>query len=144
MDETGEVTGLLRAWGRRDPQALHELAPVVYTELCRLARRYMRRERAGNTLQTTALVHEAYLRLVDVAGARWQDRAHFFAVAAQVMRRILVDAARTRATVKRGGRAQRVNHSTAVDLDAIPDLSTERDSEVIAVDDALTALVLLC
>jgi RNA polymerase sigma factor (TIGR02999 family) len=90
--ETREITVLLRAWGDGDAAALNQLTPLVYDELRRLARRYMRNERAGNTLQTTALVNEAYLRLVDAKNMGWQDRVHFFAVSAQIMRRILVDA----------------------------------------------------
>jgi RNA polymerase sigma factor (TIGR02999 family) len=99
-----------------------------------MARRYMHRERDGHTLQTTALVNEAYLRLVDVTHVDWQDRAHFFAVSAQMMRRILVDAARARASSKRGGQAVRA------ELDEIPDLSSGRDREIVAIDDALEAL----
>ena len=100
--------------------------------------RYMRRERAANTLQTTALINEAYLRLVDAQSAGWQDRAHFFAVSAQLMRRILVDAARARDSAKRGGLAIRVDHSTAVDLDAIAEVG--RSAELVSLDDALNAL----
>jgi RNA polymerase sigma factor (TIGR02999 family) len=99
----------------------------------------MRRERSGNTLQTTALVNEAYLRLVDVQGVDWKDRAHFLAVAAQMMRRILVDAARARAAGKRGGGAQRAAHSSPVNLDELPNAASNRGNELIAVDDALTA-----
>src|SRR6266478_2931387 len=102
-----EVTGLLKAWNGGDPAALERLADQVYNELRRLARRYMRNERAGNTLQTTALVNEVYLRLVDVNNVDWQQRAQFFAIAAQMMRRILVDAAR--GSHKRGGGAVKVN-----------------------------------
>ena len=91
-----EITRLLQAWGGGDTAALESLTPLVYAELRRMARRSMRRENPGHTLQATALVNEAYLRLVDVAQVRWQDRAHFFAVAAQTMRRILVDGARAR------------------------------------------------
>ena len=116
------------------------LTPLVYDELRRLARRYMRNERAGNTLQTTALVNEAYLRLVDAKRVAWQDRVHFFAVSAQMMRRILVDAARARGSAKRGGQVKRVNHSTAFNLDEIPDVSTGRDRELVAIDDALNTL----
>ena len=90
----GEVSGLLRAWGDGDRRALDRLTPIVYDELRRLASRYMRGERPGHSLQTTALVNEAYIRLVDYRGMRWQDRAHFFAVSAQLMRRILVERAR--------------------------------------------------
>ena len=95
---SAEITRLLRAWGGGDQAAMEELAPLVYGELRRMAHRYLRRENPGNTLQPTALVNEAYLRLVDVNSVRWEDRAHFFAVSAQMMRRILVDAARARAT----------------------------------------------
>jgi RNA polymerase sigma factor (TIGR02999 family) len=135
-----EITVLLRAWGSGDPAALDRLTPLVYDELHRLARHYMRKERAGNTLQTTALVNEAYLRLVDAKGAGWHDRVHFFAVSAQIMRRILVDAARARSSFKRGGGARRVEHSSAFDLDAIPDVSSGRDRELVAIDDALNTL----
>ena len=116
------------------------MTPLVYEELRRLARRYMCNERAGNTLQTTALVNEAYLRLVDAQRVGWQDRVHFFAVSAQMMRRILVNAARARGSAKRGGQVKRVNHSTAFNLDEIPDVSTGRDRELVAIDDALNTL----
>ncbi len=134
-----EVTGLLRAWGSGDRAALDRLTPLIYDELRRSARRYMRRERAGNTLQTTALVNEAYLRLVDVAGVDWKDRIHFLAVASQMMRRILVDAARARAADKRGGQMHDAAHSSPMNLDAIADVSSNRAREMVAVDDALTA-----
>jgi RNA polymerase sigma-70 factor, ECF subfamily len=133
-----EITVLLKAWGAGDQNALNRLTPLVYSELRRMARRYMRNERAGNTLQTTALINEAYLRLVDVQGAGWQDRAHFFAVSAQLMRRILVDAARARGTAKRGGLGVRVDHSSAVNLDEIPEVG--RSAELVSLDDALNAL----
>ena len=138
--ESPEITALLKAWGSGDAAALDQLTPLVYDELRRLARRYMRNERAGNTLQTTALVNEAYLRLVDAKRVGWQDRVHFFAVSAQMMRRILVDAARARGSAKRGGQVKRVNHSTAFNLDEIPDVSTGRDRELVAIDDALNTL----
>jgi len=136
---SGQITGLLRAWAAGDAAALDRLTPLVYPELRRLARHYMRREASGNTLQTTALVHEAYLRLVDALGVDWQDRAHFFAVSAQMMRRILVDAARARGSAKRGG-GRHTNHSTAVNLDNIADLGAQRDTGLIALDDALNVL----
>src|SRR5262249_36246779 len=98
---TGEITRLLQAWSAGDARALHLLTPHVYGELHRIASGQMRRQRDGQTLQTHALIHEAYLHLMGAGGADWQDRAHFFAVAAQVMRRILVDAARRRSTAKR-------------------------------------------
>ena len=129
-----EITGLLIDWGNGDGAAFEQLIPLVYQELHRLAHQYMRRERAGNTLQTTALINEAYLKLVDYKKMRWQDRAHFFAVAAQVMRRILVDRARGRQCDKRGGAAQRVS------LDEAADLALEHAPDLIALDDALTKL----
>src|SRR5260370_14116482 len=135
-----EITVLLRAWNRGDAAALNQLTPLVYEELRRLARRYMRNERLGNTLQTTALVNEAYLRLVDAKSVGWQHRVHFFAVSAQIMRRILVDAARARGSAKRGGQVKRINHSSAFNLDEIPDVSSGRDRELVAIDDALKTL----
>jgi RNA polymerase sigma factor (TIGR02999 family) len=124
----------LHAWRKGDGEALECLVPLVYGELRKIARGYMRGERESATFQATALVHEAYLRLVDGAGVDWQDRAHFFAVSAQMMRRILVDAARARVRVKRGGPAAKLS------LDEIPDLSPDRGDELVAVDDALNAL----
>src|SRR4249919_2719802 len=106
---SAEITRLLRAWGGGDQAAMDELAPMVYAELRRMAQRYLRQENPGNTLQPTALVNEAYLRLVDVANVSWEGRAHFFAVSAQMMRRILVDAARARGAGKRGGGAAHLN-----------------------------------
>src|SRR5215472_19181477 len=103
------ITALLKAWGAGDSTAEGQLLPLVYTELKRLAKRSRRGAAAGNTLQTTALVHEAYLRLVNIDNVEWRDRVHFFAVSAQLMRRILVDAARARGAVKRGGGTPRVN-----------------------------------
>src|SRR6266566_8346921 len=99
------VTGLLLAWSGGEQAALEKLVPLVYAELRRIAHRYMNRERRGHSLQTTALVNEAYLRLIDASRVRWQNRAHFFAVSAQLMRRILVDFARSRQYLKRGGKA---------------------------------------
>ena len=137
--ETEQVTVLLKAWAAGDAFALDRLTSLIYEELRRKARGYMRNERADNTLQTTALVHEAYIRLVNVKNVNWSDRVHFFAVSAQIMRRILVDAARTRASAGRGGLAQREAHS-AINLDEIPDASSNRGAELIAVDDALQRL----
>jgi RNA polymerase sigma factor (TIGR02999 family) len=128
-----EVTALLKAWSEGDQAALERLADQVYDELRRIARRYMRNERAGNTLQTTALVNEVYLRLVDVKNVDWQQRAQFFAISAQMMRRILVDAARARGSHKRGGGAVRVNVDEALVA------SPERDSSLLALDEALEA-----
>jgi RNA polymerase sigma-70 factor (ECF subfamily) len=126
-----DVSGLLRAWSQGDSEALEELIPVVYQELHRLARNYMNRERAGHSLQATALVNEAYIRLVDYKRMQWQDRAHFFAVSAQLMRRILVERARRR-NLKRGGGIQHINLNEAVLLKTIPDIT--------ALDDALNEL----
>jgi RNA polymerase sigma factor (TIGR02999 family) len=128
-----EITGLLRAWSSGDPAALGRLAEQVYPKLCLMARRYMKNERQANTLQTTALVHEVYLRLVDVTKVEWQERAQFFAMAAQMMRHILVDAARTRGARKRGGNAVKV------DLDEIALISSAPDRSILALDEALTA-----
>jgi RNA polymerase sigma-70 factor, ECF subfamily len=132
--EPQEVTRLLIAWRNGDQAALNELLPLVYQELRRLARRRLGRERDGHTLQTTALVHEAYLRLIDQKETQWQNRAHFFAIAAQMMRRILVDHARARQYQKRGGKARQVS------LDEALEVSDERAAEVVALDEALTAL----
>lgn len=143
MAESGEITVLLKAWAAGDRAALDRLMPVLYAEMHQLARRRMKRERPGNSLQTTALINEAYLRLVNVGDVDWSDRAHFFAVSAQLMRRILVDAARTRSAAKRGGQARKIAHSSAVNFDKVADASSRRAQEVIAVDDALTALAQL-
>src|SRR5712691_2600809 len=132
--QMSETTQLLRAWANGDASALERLTPRVYLELRRLAGRCMHNQPAGRTIQTTALVHEAYLRLVDLKQVDWRDRAHFFACSAQIMRRILLDAARKRVAAKRGGGSPRIN------LDEIPDVSSRRASEMIALDDALTAL----
>jgi RNA polymerase sigma factor (TIGR02999 family) len=129
-----EITRLLLAWGQGDPVALETLMPLVYAELRKLARRYMNRQRPDHTLQTTALVNEAYLRLVDSSRVQWQDRAHFFAVSAQLMRRILVDFARAQGNLKRGGGAEQLA------LDQAPEVSAERGPDLIALDDALNAL----
>ncbi len=132
--ECSETTQLLRAWASGDPGALEQLTPRVYDELRRIAGRFMRDERPGRTIQTTALVHEAYLKLIDVTNVDWQHRAHFFAVSAQIMRRILLDQARRRVAAKRGGVAPRVN------LDEVPDIASGGARELIALDDALDAL----
>jgi RNA polymerase sigma factor (TIGR02999 family) len=131
------ITGLLKAWVGGDESAQAELLPLVYNELRHLARYYRRHAGAGNTMQTTALVHEAYLRLVGIDNVDWHDRVHFFAVSAQLMRRILVDTARANAAVKRGGR---VGHVEAPNFDEIPAPDSDRAAELIALDDALTAL----
>jgi len=127
----------LKAGGRTK---FAQLVEVVYPDLRRLARHHFRAERPGHVLQPTALVNEAYLRLVDTRNLDWTDRAHFFAVCARVMRRILVDAARSRAALKRGGQADRVEHSTAIDLDQLPTTGTETSAQVCALDEALTTL----
>jgi RNA polymerase sigma factor (TIGR02999 family) len=129
-----EVTQMLLAWSHGDEEALHKLVPVVYEELRRLARHYMSGERTGHTLQTTALVHEAYARLVDTPNVRWRDRAHFFAVCAQLMRRVLVDCSRSRGYLKRGGDLHRVPINDDVAI------SGGRGQDLLAIDQALTAL----
>jgi RNA polymerase sigma factor (TIGR02999 family) len=126
------VTGLLHAWGRGDPDALNALIPLVHDELRRLARRHLARERPGHTLQPTALVNEAYIRLAKERGIQWNDREHFLAVAAQLMRFILVDHARKRHNQKRGGGAPQVQ----LDMDVID----ARAGDVVAIDQALTDL----
>ena len=136
------MTQLLKAWSRGDQTALERLTPMVYDRLRRLASHYVRRERAGQTLQRTALVHEAYVRLIEGADADWRDRAHFFAVAAQVMRRILVDAARARHAEKRGGQFARVDPSE-LDIETIAAPGTDRAFELCALDDALSSLARL-
>lgn len=129
-----EITGLLLAWGNGDKAALDRVIPLVYQELRRLAHRQMRRERAGDTLQTTALVNEAYLRLVDYERMQPRDRAHFLAIAAQAMRRILIERARSRHSAKRGSGAQKVS------LDEAAEVSNERAADLVALDEALTNL----
>jgi RNA polymerase sigma-70 factor (ECF subfamily) len=130
----GAVTALLRAWGDGDDGALEQLTPLVEAELRRLARGYMRRERRGHTLQTTALVNEAFLRLTDARCVRWQDRAHFLGISARLMRRVLVDHARSRLSRKRGGSAERVT------LDEGLVTAPQPPVDVLALDRALEAL----
>jgi RNA polymerase sigma factor (TIGR02999 family) len=132
--ESNEVTRLLLAWSEGDHEALDRLMPLVYGELRRLAQSYMRRERAGHTLQTTALIHEAYLRLIDAGQVRLESRTHFFAVASRLMRQILVDFARSRGYQKRGGGAQQVS------LDEALVIGRPRYEDLVALDEALTAL----
>jgi RNA polymerase sigma-70 factor (ECF subfamily) len=129
-----EITRWLVAWNHGDQAALEKLMPLVYSELHRIAKRYMEREKPGHTLQTTAVIHEAYLRLADQPQANWQNRAHFFGVAARVMRHILVDYARARNRMKQGGD---VHH---VSLEEAAVISLEPAAELVALDDALTAL----
>jgi len=138
LDST-DITALLKAWGQGDEQALQRLTPLVYNQLRGQARRYMRNEHSGVTLQTTALVHEVYLRLTNAQHVDWHDRVHFFALSAQLMRRILVDAARARAASKRGGGAARPERGSAVDLDQIPTVDLNA-STLCALDDALESL----
>lgn len=128
------VTQLLIEWRDGDETALDRLIPIVYDEMRRLARYYMRRERREHTLQTTALINEAYIRLVDHKGMRWQNRAHFYAVAAQAMRRVLVDHARSRQYIKRGRGA------STVELDQAAVVAQEQAAEIVALDEALTGL----
>jgi RNA polymerase sigma-70 factor (ECF subfamily) len=129
-----DITELLVAWGAGDQAAFESLVPLVYAELKRIARRHMLRESEGQILQTTALVHEAYMKLVSNPGVKWQDRVHFFAVSSQQMRHILVDAARSRLRQKRGGDVPLVS------LDDAPALSYSRAAEFVALDDALNEL----
>lgn len=133
-----DVTRLLINWSKGDQKALEELTPLVYSELRRLAQRYLRRERSDHTLQGTALVHEAFLKLIDQRNVQWQNRAHFFGVAAQMIRRILVDYARSRGTAKRGADAVKLSLDEAIGgaVDA-------RDIDLIALDDALNSLAAL-
>lgn len=138
MDSSGHhVTQLLKAWGDGDSGAFEQLVPLVYDELHRLARRYMAHERPGHTLQTTALVNEAYLRLVDSEQASWQNRTQFFAICAQVMRRILVDWARSRQTLKRGG------EDRPLELEEALAVGDQPGENLVALDDALKELAAL-
>ena len=132
--QCSETTNLLRAWAKGDKNALEQLTPRIYEELRRIAGHLMRDEKPGRTLQTTALVHETYIKLIDVDNVDWQHRAHFFAISAQIMRHILLDLARRRVAAKRGGAAPRLN------LDEAPDLASIRAREFVVLDDALNAL----
>jgi len=137
MASPQQVTELLLAWNRGQSSALEELTPLVYNELQRLAHYYMSGQRPGHTLQTTALVNEAYLRLVDCSRVQWQNRAHFFAVSAQLMRRILVDFARSRGYLKRGAGVRPLS------LEKCPDIFQRTDPDVVALDDALKTLAVM-
>src|SRR6476661_4697613 len=117
--EPRDITRLLKAWGDGDEAAFAELTQMLYDELHRIARRHTRNERNNNTLQTTAVVHEAWIRLLDVKDMGWRDRTHFLAVSAKIIRRILVDAARTRAAEKRGGRLRRVDPTSGIDFERV-------------------------
>jgi RNA polymerase sigma factor (TIGR02999 family) len=132
--QTSEITQLLLAWADGDARALSALTPRVYRELRRMAGAFMNGEREGQTLQATALVHEVYLRLIDVRNVPWQGKAHFFAICAQIMRRILVDAARKRATARHGGGLCRI------ELTEVPDFGGHKDRDLIALNDALDEL----
>jgi RNA polymerase sigma factor (TIGR02999 family) len=128
------VTRLLLEWSAGNQQALEEMLPLIYDELRHLAHNFLYRERPGHTLQTTALVHEAYLKLIDQRDARWQNRAHFFAIAAQAMRRILIDSARKHVAEKRGGGGAKLS------LDEVASISTGPDTNLLALDQSLNAL----
>lgn len=134
MSNDSQITGLLTAWGNGDESSLEYLLPLVEVELRRIAHGYMRQENAHHTLQTTALINEAYLKLVEQKDVSWQNRSHFFGIAAKFMRRILLNHARDKATQKRGGGAQ------SVSLDSISILSPEKSAELISLDDALDRL----
>jgi RNA polymerase sigma factor (TIGR02999 family) len=140
--QPSEITALLYAWANGDPSALDRLTPQVYAELRRMARRYMRSQPEGQTLQTTALVHELFLRLFGAKDVGLRNRAHFFAVSGAAMRQILVDAARARRAGKRGGLWQGAS-SPPIDFDQIPDVDPRRSAELIALDDALQSLAVL-
>lgn len=134
MESAHDVTQLLRAWSEGDQDALEKLTPLVYRELYRRAHWYMAREHAGHTLQTTALVNEIYVRMVDLRGVSWRDRAHFFAISSRLIRRVLIDAARAKRSLKRGGDSPHV----VFDDELI--VSHEPRADLVALDDALTAL----
>ena len=134
-ENPGNLTQMLKQWSDGNQSVLNELMPLVYDELRRQASRYLRRERAGHTLQTTALIHEAYLKLIDQKTVAWQNRSHFFAIAAQAMRRILVDYARERKREKRGGAAENLPIDEAFQIAA-----KEKGVDLIALDEALTRL----
>ena len=131
---TDEVTQLLQDWGRGDRESLEKLVPLIYSELRRIAHNSLYRERPGHTLQTTALVHEAYLKLIDQKNTRWQNRAHFFAIASQAMRRILVDSARRHTAIKRGGTGENLP------LDEAANISLEPDPILLPLNEALIEL----
>jgi len=131
---SARITELLQAWSRGDTVALDQLTPLVYRRLHRIARHYMRQEAGGHTLQTTALINETYIRLIDARQSNWENRAHFFAVCSQVMRRILTDHARSKLSHKRGGGVTRLS------LDEAPAVSEEAHPDLVALDDALNRL----
>jgi RNA polymerase sigma factor (TIGR02999 family) len=133
----GEITELLHIWSSGDPDALTRLMPLVYKQLRQIAKQHLKRERTGHTLETTAVIHEAYLKLIDQRSATWKNRNQFFAVAAQVMRRVLVDYGRSRRTSRRGGRELKVSLSEALGL------RTQRDLDIVALSEALDRLAVL-
>src|SRR4026207_366646 len=138
MRSSEGITQLLVDWGKGDQAALEKLMPLVYSELRRLASNYLRRERAGHTLQPTALVNEAYLKLVDQRNAKWQNRAHFFGISAQLMRRILVDHARQHQAVKRGGSKQE-----RLSISSVEEVATQPEVDLLALNEALDELALM-
>ena len=135
--QPAEITSLLLAWSSGDREAEEDLLPLVYQQLQVIAKRYLRKERSGHTLETSGLVNEAYLKLIDQNRVRWRDRAHFFAISSQIMRRILVDHAREKAAEKRGGQAQRIS------LDDTESIALQRAPDLLDLDDALTSLARL-
>jgi RNA polymerase sigma factor (TIGR02999 family) len=139
MNETSsqQITQLLLAWGDGDKAALDKLVPLVYDDLRQIARRYMRGQRAGHTLQTTALVNEAYVRLIDSSRVKWHDRTHFFAISARLMRRVLIDLARAKNSLKRGG--EQIQISLAEEIEA----PMEKETDLVALDEALQNLAKL-
>lgn len=143
LPEPAQITALLKAWRHGDHDALDRLTPLVYDHLRRLAGQYVRRELPAQRMDATALVHEAYLRLIDARTVEWQDRNHFFALSARLMRRILVDAARIRRSAKRGGQVQHVDHGSGPNLDDLPAPDTDRAAELVALDDALKSLAVM-
>ena len=143
LPPSADVTALLKAWRGGDSEALARLTPLVYDHLRKLGRQYVRKERAGARGDATSLVHEAFVRLVDARTVEWKDRAHFLAVSANIMRRVLVDAARARASTKRGGGLKRVDPTTTTNLDGLPAAGTDRAAEMCALDDALNTLARL-
>jgi RNA polymerase sigma factor (TIGR02999 family) len=134
LSDSENVTRLLSEWSNGNQEAFEELLPMIYQELRRLAHNFLYRERSDHTLQTTALVHEAYVKLIDQKDTHWQNRAHFFAIAAQAMRRILIDSARRHAAVKRGGAGEKVSLSDAAEI------SSEPNNSLLALDEALNTL----
>ena len=139
MSEPAKITALLKAWANGDLAAQNELIPIVYDELHELASRYRRKAGAGDTMQTTALVNEAYLRLVDIKGVDWRDRVHFFAISANVMRRILIDIVRSQTAGKRGGPLRSV--VVPADWDEIPVPGSGRAEDLLILDEALSRLI---